>query len=245
MIDRSKLHYYSGDKADQIIGIFEGTINVGAPTSVQGYLSVTDLHAHTFGDSVYFRGRFTVDGGITWNDYGSQTPILTGSFPTFQTADCNAAVDTQDVKVKATSWYDNANSIGHAYTFQYELFAIAKNNMAAPITPIATKQKLSLYTKDNYEKIAYMDSVPISVVSGDTGGPLVTHELNKIPTVRAWFFSDDEPSICKSLIPDYTNQKYTQIIPQVTTQDVRFYVDAGFFSQPGAKGTIEYRIYYD
>jgi len=247
MIDRTKLKYFGGDRMDQIIGYFTGTISVGAPTLAQGKLSVTDPKTHPFGDSVYFRGRFTVDGGATWNDFGAQTPILTGTFPTFQTADCNATSDASAIYIKATSWYDFSNSTSHAYTFQYEVFAIAKNVMAKPIAPIETAQKLSLFTKNNYQKIALANSVAISVASGSTGGPTINYDLKKVPTVRAWFFQGTSPGVCRPLTPDDTLVNYSQITPQITTSSVQFFVDAGstFGGAPATVGTIEYRIYYD
>jgi len=239
MIDRTKLKYFGGDRMDQIIGYFTSTISVGAPTLAQGSLSVTDPKSHPYGDSVYFRGRFTVDGGATWNDFGAQTPILTGTFPTFQTAECNATSDASAIYIKAISWYDFSNSTSHAYTFQYEVFAIAKNVMAKPIEPIETAQKLSLFTKNNYQKIALANSVAISIANGSAGGPSVTHNLNKYPTVRAWFFDASSPTVCRPIPQDL-------YIRLDDPNNVTFYTDqTGAFSGHNVIGTIEYRIYHD
>jgi len=245
MIDRTKLRYYGGDKMDQIIDIFTGSMTISSPTSSDVFRSTTNPHAHNFGDSAYFQGRFTTNNGNTWNDFGSMTPNFSGSVPAFQTADCNAYIDENNVYVKGISWYDYGNSIGRSYTIQYELFAIAKNVMAKPITPKPTLQKYSLNARNNYEKIAIPSSIPISVASGAAGSVSVPpHNLGKIPRVRAWFFHQSSPNICRPLLPDYTEGLYSQIEVRITSSTLSFYVDATDFSA-GANGVIEYRIYYD
>lgn len=243
-MDRTKLRYYGGDRIDQIIDIFSDTINVGAPSLSDGFKQVIDVKPHGFGDSAYFQGRFTTDNGATWNDFGSMTPIFSGSFPTFSTADCNAYIDENNVNIKAVSWYDYSNFVGRSYTFQYELFAIAKNTMDKPITPSPTNQRYSLLTKYNYEKIYDADTVPISVAMGSSGSVSVPHTLNKFPRVRAWFFNSASPKVCRPLLPDNTQQEYSPIETRIGSNAITFRVDATDFS-PGISGNIEYRIYYD
>jgi hypothetical protein len=244
-VDRTKLQFYSGDKIDQIVGIYTGTISVGAPTLGQVHLSSTDSKAHGFGDSAYFEGIFSTNNGITWNDLGAQTPILTGAFPTFQTAECTAYVDATNINVKATSWYDFSNSTSHAYTFMYKVFAIAKNTMAQPITPLATNNDLFLLSTYNYQKIALQGTKALSVASGTSGSATVSHSLGYSPKVRAWWFDGASPTVCRPLVPEGTSSSYREIQVRVSTSDVTFFADNSDGVGIANTGNIEYRIYYD
>lgn len=239
MIDLSKVQYYSGYEVDQIIGVFTGSMSVGAPTSGQGSLSVTHNIPHGFGDSAYFQGIFSVDGGSTWNDFGTQTPYFGGGLPTFQTADCNASVDTTNASVTAISWYDYTYSRSQAYNFTYKIFMIAKNTMASPITPINITNNVSFSSRYNYQKIAAKGSANLSVAYGTTGSVTVSHSLGYIPKVRAWWFDSGSGTTCR---PIY----YRTAQVKISTTNIVFYIDNTFFG-PGITyaGRIEYRIYYD
>jgi hypothetical protein len=246
-VDRTKLNFYSGDLIDKIIGVYTGTLSVSAPSASPGHLSVTDTHPHDFRDSAYFQGRFSTDGGTTWNDFGAQTPNLSGTFPVFQTADCTGFVDATSVNVKAISWYDNVAGVGHAFTFTYEIFAIAKNTMALPITPLAANNNLFLSSNTNYQKIALQGTAAISVASGATGSVVIPHGLEKVPNVRAWWFDAATPTVCRSLVPDATDIKYAEIQVKVDppTSSIIFYVDGSGVFSPNTIGNVEYRVYYD
>jgi hypothetical protein len=223
-------------KNDQIIRVFQGSGTVGAPTAIQGNLSVTNPHAHELGDSAYFRGRFTTDGGTTWNDFGAQTPFF-GSVTALQTADCNAIVDGTNANVTMTSWYDFGNSRSQSYNFQYQLFLMAKNHMATPFKPLTTNEIISWRSSDNYQKIIKADTAVMSVASGNTGSVPVAHNLGKIPTVRAWWFAASSPTICRPL--PFTVQV------RIDTANVTFFADQTAFAAPNLNGNLEYRIYYD
>lgn len=244
-VDRTKLNFYSGDLIDKVIGVYSGTINVGAPGAFPNFISATDTRPHGFGDSVYFQGRFSTDGGTTWNDFGAQTPILTGTFPVFQTADCVGFVDSTNINVKATSWYDSVAGAGHAYTFTYEVFAIAKNSMVSPITPLEPNNSLFLSSGNNYQKVALQGVAALSVTSGATSSTVIPHNLGYIPNVRAWWFNSTTPTVCRSLIPDATTINYLEIQTKLDTSNVTFYVDSSGGSGIDTIGNIEYRIYYD
>lgn len=246
MIDRSKLAFFSGDKIDKIIGVHEGSISVGAPTSLQGFLSSSDVFFHEFGDSAYFQGIFSSDGGTTWNDFGAQTPFV-GAFPlpAFQTLDCNAKVTTTQLIVKATSWYDSGNSRSSSYTLQYKVALIAKNSMAQPVNPLPTNEKLSLLTSFNYQKIALPGTASFLVASGSSQTKSVTHGLGYFPKVRGWWFDASDPATCQPLVPDATGILYVQPEVRIGTNDVTFVVDATGSSGVATNGNLEYRIYYD
>lgn len=237
-VDRSKLNFYSGDPVDQIIGVHTGSISVGAPTSGQGSLSTIDTYTHSFGDSAYFQGIFTTDNGTTWNDFGAQTPYLGGTFPAFQTADCNATVDTTKANITGTSWYDFGNSRSVAYTFAYKIFLMAKNIMAQPITPLPVNEDIFLASKYNYQKIAFADTSALSVADNTAGGVPVSHNLGYFPKVRAWWFDAATPTICRPLTS-------ARIQTRISTTDVTFFVDNTFGVGANTNGKIEYRIYYD
>lgn len=240
-IDRSKLDFYSEDSIDQIIGITSGTISVAAPSASDGYKTASQSFAHQFGDSAYFRGVFSVDGGTTWNDFGSQTPDTSGTYPVFQTCDCNAYVDSTNLVVTATSYYNNVSGKGKSYTVNYKVFLLAKNSMSSPITPISVSPNFLLTSEYNYQKIAFRGSIPLSVSSGSTGSVSVTHGLGYIPKVRAWWFDSASPNTCRPLSSGFIYDPQVRI----DTNKVTFYVDASYFVDPSVSGTIQYRIYYD
>jgi hypothetical protein len=232
---------------DQIIGVFTGTINIGAPTSGQGKLSITDVRPHGFGDSCYFQGIFTTDGGVTYNDFGAQTPNLAAPNPQFQSVDVEAMVDQTNVNVYITNYYDNAHSTSQAYTVTYKIYLLAKNTMALPITPIKTNQKLAYDSRFNFQKIKSQGTVSLAVISGSTGGITVIHNLGYLPKVRSFFSPAANPkqvfSINQIKIPPITSPI---LETRVTNIDVTFFSDqSNPLSGIGFTGTLDYRIYLD
>ena len=223
---------------DQIIGVFTNTLSLAAPTSAGGYTSATDVRAHGFGDSAYFEGIFTTDGGTTWNTFGSQTPTLGAPGPTFQTVDSFATVDITNVNVSIFNSYDYSHSIGNAYTVTYKIYLIAKNTMAKAIKPIATSNKLLYASKYNYQKIFLKGTVALSVGAGTTGtSTLITHNLGYVPKIRAYYYNLATSS---TTVNRFGQEPQTQI----TSTTLQFYSDQSGF-RTGINYSIDYRIYLD
>lgn len=232
---------------DQIIGIFTNTLSLSVPSVSPGYVIVTDPKAHNFGDSCYFQGIFTTDGGTTWNDFGAQTPNLTAPNPQFQTVDVMCYTDTTNINIYATNWYDLAHSSSAARTVTYKLYALAKNTMALPLTPLPTND-IILYSSDyNFQKIYLKGPSSFNVSAGTAGGSSVTHNLGYIPKVRAFYSPASSPtqvySTSQSTIPPTTSP---QIETRISTTDVIFFSDqTNAISGVTINGTIDYRIYLD
>lgn len=167
---------------DQIIGYHTGSITVGNGGSPS---YATDVFAHGFGDSCYFQGVFSSDGGITWNDFGAEIPA---AGPTFQTIGCNATVDTTNVNVYGINW------TGANVTIQYKLYLLAKNTMNAAITPIPTTQALSFSSKFIFQQIVAKGSTSLTVTSGNTGEVVILHELGYVPFVRVFCYTTNAPN---------------------------------------------------
>lgn len=233
---------------DKIIGSFTDTVAISAPTAGGGYTTVTTSYAHGFSDSAYFQGIFSSDGGISWNDFGAQIPNLTTpTQPVFQTLDCNATVDTTNLNVTITNYYDYVNSVGTSYTVTYKVYLLAKNSMTYPITPLSINNPIQYASKYNYQKIVDQGTVNLTVASGATGSAVVTHNLNVIPDVRAFWFNSGS-STCYPISYSAGNVSGSgtdSIQVEITTTNVTFYSDQGSFLAVGIDGSIDYRIYYE
>lgn len=229
---------------DQIIGVFTNTLSIGAPTPSPGEITVNDVKPHGFGDSCYFQGIFTTDGGVTYNDFGAQTPNLAPPEPQFQTVDVEAIIDTANVNINITNFYDVAHSTSSAYTVTYKIYLLAKNTMAKPITPIKTNNVLLYNSSDNYQKAFLRGTVPINVASGATGFSMdILHNLQAIPKVRAFFLPTSSPKTVYGI--NNPPLSAPAIEAHITTTDLVFYSDQGAIGALGVNGNIEYRVYLD
>lgn len=232
---------------DQIIGIITNTLSVAAPTSISQFTTTTDPKPHSFGDSCYFDGIFSVDGGITWNAFGTQTPNLTTpTQPVFQTVDCEAYVDTVNVNVNITNFYDNVHGKGTAYTLQYKIYLIAKNTMAQPLTPIPTNQILTYDSSKNIQKILTSRTVAINVAGGAVGSSSsIAYTLGYIPKIRAFFLPTATPTtvfpLNQIVVPPTTAP---QIEAHITPTALVFFCD-NTLGLSTISGNIECRIYLD
>lgn len=231
---------------DQIIGVFSNTIHIAAPTAITGVTVATDTKTHGFGDSCYFQGIFTQDGGTTWNDFGAQTPNLSGGTPFFQSVDVEAYTDSNNVNLELDNYYDPVHSVGTAYDVTYKIYLIAKNTMALPLNPIKTNQKLIYNSANNYQKVYLSGTTSITVAAGATGSsPTITHNLNYIPKIRAFFISSNQVyGLNQWKFPVSTNT-VPAIEAHITNTGLSFYSDQSSFLAPGVSGNIDYRIYLD
>lgn len=226
---------------DQIIGIIDETESIGIPTSGApdfGQKVLTFSFPHEFGDSCYFEGRFTTDGGVTWNDFGAQQPDLsTPGFPVFQTLDCEAMIDSTNVNVTLTNTLNFVTNVGVAYTVHFQIYLIAKNTMANPITPIATTDILAFSSEFNYQKIFLKDTVALNVIAGAVGFSTTTpHTLGYVPKIRAF---------CVNGSNQVTKLNQNEVEAHLTASGLVFYSDQSGFSQSGISINIEFRIYLD
>lgn len=229
---------------DQIIGVFTNTLSVAAPAPSPGKITVTDVRPHGFGDSCYFQGIFTTDGGITYNDFGAQTPNLAPPEPQFQTVDVEAVIDTANVNISITNFYDVAHSTSSAYTVTYKIYLLAKNSMQKPITPIKTNNVLLYNSSDNYQKTFLRGTVGINVAGGATGFSTdIIHNLQAIPKIRAFFLPASSPTTVYGI--NNPPLDAPAIEAHITTTDLVFYSDQGAIAAPGVNGNIEYRVYLD
>lgn len=243
MIDPTKLRILLPTyPIDQIIGIKTGTVSLGAPSASPGYTTATDVQAHNFGDSCYFAGIFTYDGGTTWNDFGCQIPNYAAPNPQLQTVDVAAYTDNTNLNVTVTNWYDLSHGTGTARTVTYKVYLLAKNKMAQPITPLASNQKLAYSSAFNFQKIFMKDTVSINVAAGATGSSAtITHNLGYIPAIRAFFVDGSNNVYSLNQLQSGTNS----IQAHLTATTLVFTSDQSAFGAPGVSGNIDYRIYLD
>lgn len=236
---------------DQIIGTFTNTISLGAPSASPGFTLATDTKPHGFGDSCYYQGIFTTDGGTTWNDFGSQTPNLAAPNPQFQTVDVEAMADATNINIYLINYYDSAHSSGTAHTITYKIYLLAKNTMAQPIKPLPTNQILAYDSAFNFQKIFQAGTLSLNVAGGSSGSVVTVHSLGYVPKVRAFFSPASSPAQVYA-----PNQVVTAIqagspisAPQleihIDTSSLTLFSDQSGFAAPGINGKIDYRIYLD
>lgn len=244
MINSAALHMLVPDyPLDQIIGIFTGTLSIPAPTLGGQTTTTTDVKPYGFGDSCYFQGIFTTNGGTTYNDFGAQTPNLaTPTQPVLQTVDCQATSSPTGLTVTVINYYDNVHGAGTAYTLSYKVFLLAKNTMAQPLNPLPTNQKLSFSSQYNFQRIAKKDTLHLTVAAGNTGSVSAIHGLGFIPDIRAFRFNSATPTISRPLASQ-TAPRVDTVQAQLTDQLVTFYSDQSSFLASGVNADIQYRLY--
>lgn len=226
---------------DQIIGVTSGTLSMIAPTAGTSPVTATANFAHGFGDSAYFSGIFSADGGVTWNDFGSMTPVISGGLPVFQTVGCDAICDSSNLTTAASNYYNFAAGTGTPATVTYKVYLFAKNTMALPITPLATSQILQYNSAFNYQKIFSLGTVNLTVGSGSTGSVNIIHNLGYIPKVRAYRINSATPTILRPI----SNQLVADPRVHITSILLTFYADETGIGATGINTNIQYRIYLD
>lgn len=224
-------------KIDQIIGIHSGSFSIAAPTFLSSPTIASDPFTTGFGDTCLFQGIFSTDGGTSWNDFGSYKPNLTTpAQPVLQTVTCKGWVTPSGVfEAYAQNFYDLVHSAGTAYTIDYKVVFLSKDDQSA-ITPIPTAEILNYLSSFNYQKIFKQNRF------SNGGSPkVVSHNLGYVPKVRAWGTSTlgGAPFPSGSMLSyDWFGGSNFNI--EVGTSDVTFDLITGY-------GTvvIDYRIYLD
>lgn len=235
-------------KIDQIIGIHSGSFVVTAP-GVFSSTTASDPFTTGFGDSCFFQGIFSIDGGGSWNDFGTYRPNLTTpAQPVLQTVTCYGMVNPSGVfTATAKNWYDIVHSSSSSYTVQYKVLFIAKETQGI-ITPIATNEILYYSSKHNYQKYLAANSSSFTSTSGTTP---ITHNLGYVPKVRAWFSptstsnNADGISILAGSIVTMDNYQYATNVTVNTTSAVFTDISTTVSPRTTINGTVYYRIYID
>lgn len=230
---------------DNIIGIHTGSFSISAPTSSGVYTTATNSFSTGFGDTCLFQGVFSTDGGTTWNDFGAMKPNLTtAGEPVLQTVTCYGYVESNGTFIATgLNYYDNVHSSGTAYTIQYKVAFLAKDNQGA-VTPLATNEILQYDSAYNFQKVFSSGSY-----TNGSSSHTVTHNLGYVPKVREWFIPTSSTSggsgtvltiPAGALVTADWFGGYTYI--QVnTTQAIFSSVNNG----STISGTVIYRIYWD
>lgn len=236
-------------KVDQIIGVKTGSFTIAAATAVSIQKFASDPFDTGFGDSCFFQGVFSTDGGASWNDFGVYRPNLTTpAQPVLQTVTCYGIMGPTGIfTASATNWWDLVHASSSAYTIQYKVAFIAKDTQGA-ITPLATNETTYYSSKYNYQK--YLPSLGSSFPS-TTGSTTITHNLNYVPKVRAFFSPSstannaDSISIAANSIVTLDHYQYATNINVNTTQAIFTDVSTTVSPRTTRSGTMFYRIYID
>lgn len=226
---------------DQIIGITTGTLTTGTPTAPSSPATATANFAHGYGDSAYFAGIFSADGGTTWNDFGAMIPVISLGFPVLQTVDCNAVCDPTNLTITASSYYNFVAGTGAPATVTYKVYLFAKNTMAEPVEPLPTAEILQYNSVFNYQKIFMRGTANLTVTIGNTGSTTILHNLGYIPKVRAFRTNSSAPTILRPLSEGLVSDPQAHI----TSTDLSFTADETGLSGINLNTDIEYRIYLD
>lgn len=220
---------------DNIIGVHSGSFAIAAPTAISSPVNASDPYTTDFGDTCLLQGIFSVDAGATWNDFGSMQPDLTTvNQPVLQTVTCQGWVAPDGTfTAYGTNYYDNVHSVGTAYTIQYKVVFLAKDDQGA-VTPLPTTQVLAYQSSYNFQKIFSKGSFANDVIP-----TVIPHSLGYNPKVRAWGTSTIGVYPSGSMLSyDWFGSSNFNI--EVTTSTVTFDAITGY-------GTVNvfYRIYLD
>jgi len=226
---------------DQIIGITTGTLTTAAPTLISSPKTATANFAHGFGDSAYFAGIFTADGGVTYNDFGAMTPVISAGVPVFQTVGCNATCDATNLTITASSYYNFAAGTGTAATVTYKVYLLAKNTMSQPLAPLPTAEVLQYNSAFNYQKIFMKGTTNLTVGSGASGSVNILHNLGYIPKIRAFRIDAATPTILQPLANGFVSDPQAHITSTLLT----FAADETGGGGINLNTNIEWRIYLD
>lgn len=234
-----KTAYTSVWDMDKIIGTAEGTVSVGVPP-VASSVTVVATHSTTFGDSYFFLGIYSTDGGATWNDFNAMVPDLTTpAMPVFQTLNVQGAVGSSGtMNVIVTNYYDSVHGTGTAKTVKWKVVFISKNDQGS-ITPSLIADPTMFTSVDrNYQKIAFKDSVPFNITSGSGKSVTISHDLGFVPQVRAYYFQATPSVRVDNLWAGYF------IDTRVTETTLSFVLNS-FHSIANYTGVIQFRLYYN
>lgn len=149
--DRDKLTFYTGDPIDKIVApsvrrTIVNSGNTGGTTQWQTANIVQRDYDNPYGKKCFVRGKWSIDGGDTWNTFEAHllfsfTIVITNPSQPSQTGSgLKAAVsigvsdtsvrivtangDHGNVTVNATSGAQSYSPISHTFLVEYELFEV-------------------------------------------------------------------------------------------------------------------------
>jgi len=226
------------NRIDQIIGVHTGAFIISAPTAAPGGspTNASDSFTTGFGDTCLFQGIFSVDGGASWNDFGSYKPNLTTpAQPVLQTVTCRGWVTPAGVfTAYAENNYDLVHGSGVSYVVQYKVAFLAKDDQGA-ITPLPRSEILNYSSSFNYQKI-YIGS---SFANGG-GATTIAHNLGYVPKVRAWITSSRSSPFPANSLLSYDWPGGSNFNIKVNSTNAVFDSISGY-----GTANILYRIYLD
>lgn len=173
---------------DKVIGIFEGTLSVAAPTALQGNLYAEVLHDTGFNDTCLTQCVYSLDGGVTFDDDNMTIADLsTPGSPVFQTCDVTSFCRGSQVGIAADNWYNSVTGNGTARTIQYRIYCLAKYNQGK-LTPKATSETVYFNSTSNYLKIMNGGDSAQAYTPLPAGDQTLSfiHNLGYVPNARAY-----------------------------------------------------------
>lgn len=220
---------------DKVIGSYSGTIEVAAAPP-GGSSSATAVHTTGFNESCLFAGIFSTDAGATWNDFGANTPDLTGGFLVLQTVDCTATCSVEGIiTITVRNWYNNYAGYSNPKTVLYKLVLLAKPGQGS-INPLPVNNIPLIHSsRFNYQKIHMEGTTTVTVpAGGNVAQANINHNLGYIPNTRAWILQ--------------STNTIGQLIfePQIKIDETNMAIYADdTFGGSGISYTVIYRIYLD
>jgi hypothetical protein len=176
---------------DKILGTFEGSFTA---TAMSGNPELGDppkrtIHTvatHGFGAPAYLQMRYSVDGGVNWQQQHFAIIDDIGGVPQDEYVAGCYCTSTQVLMVAQNRTNSNV-------TVTYEIVAFAKPGETYNVIPTVTdgQSKFVLSTRFNIQKI-YMEEVSIPLLITSSSGTiqeytLATHSLGYIPHARVFY----------------------------------------------------------
>lgn len=183
---------------DQIVGIVEGTINVGAG-STDAFGTVTNATASDIKPTpdakmYFYKGVWSYDNGASWQELGNSIPLggsangprtLTVSASIYN----NSPVATIDDVGDAVVEVDVQNGGTAGFTILYRVLMIVRPDQKFS-TPNQLPAVLNYSSRHNYMKI-YKDFIKVAPAAGNT---VFNHALGYVPNVNCWLVLEQIPS---------------------------------------------------
>lgn len=234
---------------DKIIGIFSGSLTIGAFTGLFAPYS-EQTFTTGFNDTCLTRCVYRVDGGQSNDDnFGVEAGGLANSI----TASSFSRNNLAGIAVR------NSDT-SSAHTITFDIYCYAKQTQGS-VEPIKTNQALSYASKYNYEKIFIEDIVPVTTSTSANVSVPIVHGLGYIPDTKTSIeyvsanvvsgsFTYDDGSVwpaAMSQIPDFNsgpvthNAAYCSVGLTPTTATYTFAPDPNV----ELSLNLHYRIYLD
>jgi hypothetical protein len=182
-----KLFFASELQIDKIIMVKSGSFNAAAPTGGVGDITreATSVFNTGVDDFTFFFGVFSLDDGVTWNDFNANVVEFVSGNPVFQTCDVRGESRPGSFTVRATNWYNFAAGSGTARTVLYKVAIIATDTQG-DVEGARSSEILQFSSEYNYQKIAVDDVRTINLAAGARSSFTVNHNLGHVPNMRGF-----------------------------------------------------------